>query len=163
MSVDPLNVQAGRRSAYVLGADREDSRKINMAASFEKILGQGLKVATGFTFIRQRDDNYRQMLDLLGGDYYVNLNQFAEQSYAYNSAMKQIDLDHPDQLIRVGDTYGYHFLSHFTKTFLQTTLSFSHRRINAFLTVRAGFDSYSKRKISIAEILYLSAECRSRL
>jgi hypothetical protein len=147
MSVDPLNVQAGRRSAYVLGADREDSRKINMAASFEKILGQGLKVATGFTFIRQRDDNYRQMLDLLGGDYYVNLNQFAEQSYAYNSAMKQIDLDHPDQLIRVGDTYGYHYLSSFTKTFLQTTISFSHKRIEAFITVRAGFDSYSRNGI----------------
>ena len=36
---------------------------------------------------------YKKLDDLLGGDYYVNIDQFAERDFASNQAMVQNDLD----------------------------------------------------------------------
>lgn len=144
LNTDTVNGVAGRRSAYVLGEDREVNKTYGLAASYQKELGEHFTLSGALSFTAQQTESYRKMLDLLGGDFYVNLNQFAEQVYVGNSALKQIDLNHPDQIIRVGDKYGYNYVSRFTKSFLSAQVHASYERFDFFIAGRMSYDAFGR-------------------
>lgn len=147
MHYDEVNGVAGYRSAYTLGIDREDVRKYMLAQSFRKKCSEHLKISAGFSFILQQSENYREMSDLLGGDYYVDLNPFAEQMYAGSASLKQADLNHPDRIIRVGDRYGYDYKSIFIKSFAWANIYYERNRYDFFVTAKFGYDQFSRQGI----------------
>jgi hypothetical protein len=144
LNMDTVNGMGGRRSVYVLGEDREVNHVYNLAANYQKKTNEHITLFGGLSFTAQQTENYRKMLDLLGGDFYVNLNQFAEQIYVGNSVLKQIDLNHPDQIIRVGDKYGYDYISRFIKSFLWAQVQASYRRFDVFIAGRMSYDAFER-------------------
>ena len=68
----------------------------------------------GLSYKWNRTENYKILDDLLGGDYYVNIDQFAERDYAAYPTMIQNDLDYylqngKAQTLKKGDKYGYDY------------------------------------------------------
>lgn len=49
------------------------------------------------------------MNDLLGGQFYVNVNQFAERDYPVDNVANQFDMDHPNRILHEGDKFGYDY------------------------------------------------------
>jgi hypothetical protein len=47
--------------------------------------------------------------DLLGGDFYVDVNQFAERDFAVSADATQNDLNNPNRILFVGDRFGYNY------------------------------------------------------
>lgn len=144
LNIDKVNGVEGRRAAYVLGEDRDVNHVYSLAGIYQKILQEHLTLNTGLSFVGQQTESYRKMLDLLGGDFYVNYNQFAERTYAGNNSMKQIDLNHPDQIIRVGDRYGHDYVSRFIKSFLWAQVQASYPRFDFFVAGRMGYDVFNR-------------------
>jgi hypothetical protein len=140
-----INNTSGLRSLYVIGEDRADTRKYDCAAQLLYAMDGHITINAGIYYSQQRTAYYRKMLDLLGGDYYVNLNQFAEQAYAGNSTFYQNDLNNPDAIIREGDKYSYHYLARFTKARVFGHAAFSYQRIDFFLAAGAGMTMYSRQ------------------
>lgn len=138
LNYQTVNGVAGKRSLYVVGEDCDAIRKYSIAADLQKVVNENLSFSGGFLFVSQQTESYKKMADLLGGDYYVNLNQFAERTYAGNSAFSQNDLNHPDGIIRVGDKYAYDYKATFRKTLAWGQLSFSYHKIDFFIAGRAG-------------------------
>ena len=60
----------------------------------------------GFFTNGNRNHYYQQLNDLLGGEFYVDLNQFAERDFPNDPNAAQNDLNNPNRIIRVGDKYG---------------------------------------------------------
>jgi hypothetical protein len=144
LNIDKVNGVEGRRSAYVLGEDRDVNRVYSLAATYQKVLHERFSLYSGLSFTAQQTESYRKMLDLLGGDFYVNLNQFAERTYAGNNSMKQIDLNHPDQIIRVGDKYGYDYVSRFIKSSLWAQVRASYTKFDLFVAGRMVYDAFGR-------------------
>jgi hypothetical protein len=99
----------GRRSVYVVGSDVEDLKKVLLNTRMEKRAGR-LALYGGLSVVAQQTVYYRELTDLLGGDFYLNLNQFADQQLVSDPRYRQYDLNTPDRLIREGDIYQYHYL-----------------------------------------------------
>jgi hypothetical protein len=135
---------SGRRSVYMVGEDRDDIKKYSFAANLQKVINEHINLATGLTVISQQTESYRKMLDLLGGDYYVNLNQFAEKAYPGNNSFNQNNLNNPDGIIKVGDKYSYDYKARFIKAFAWSQLVYSQKRMDLFITVRLCQESFQR-------------------
>ncbi|TAF96694.1 MAG: TonB-dependent receptor, partial [Bacteroidetes bacterium] len=76
---------------------------------FNTQLGSKTEFTAGATYQMQHNNYFKRMDDLLGGEFYVNLNQFAERDFPTNALAAQNNADRPNQIVRVGDKYGYDY------------------------------------------------------
>ena len=106
---------AGLRSRYIVGERRYDSQKTNLSTVAEKIFSNEFTLHAGVTIQRFQGDNYQVVDDLLGGDYYLNINQFAERDFAGDNEKIQFDLENPNRAIKQGEQYGYHYHSNINR------------------------------------------------
>lgn len=140
LNTDTLN---RHRSVYTLAADRADIQQYSIAAHLMK-KREHSTLHAGLNYEWQRTEYYRKMEDLLGGDYYVNLNQFAEQSYVGNTTFNQNDLNHPDRLVYTGDKYGYNYISRYNRATAWSQLRQEYERVSIFAAAHAQYHRFSR-------------------
>lgn len=144
LNIDNVNGVSGRRSLYLIGEDRDDSKRYSIAISLQKVINEHLTFHTGLASAMQHTESYRKAIDLLGGDFYVNLNQFAERTYAGNHSMNQNDLAHPDGIIRAGDKYSYDYYSRFIKGWAWIQALITYNKLDFFIAGRADIDAFQR-------------------
>ncbi len=105
----------GKRSNYVLGEYVTNMHKLNFTSTFNKRFSNKIDFAAGFNFQSQNDRNYKRINDLLGGQYFVDLSQFAIQSFPTNPSVAQPNLLEPNKVVKVGDQYSYDYDIHINK------------------------------------------------
>ena len=120
-NVNKLNFEDGeRRSKYAVQERRTDQRDLNFAMNFKWRPARWLTFTGGADAKVNRTEYYQKMDDLLGGDYFYNMDSFAERDYAAYPYMTQNDLAYymahgKAQKIRVGDKYGYDYYAQVRK------------------------------------------------
>ena len=120
-AVNKLNVEDGeRRSKYALQERRVDQQDLNFALNFKWRPSRIFTLTGGADAKVNRTEYYQKMDDLLGGEYFYNMDSFAERDYAAFPYMTQNDLDYwmkngSAQKIRVGDKYGYDYYANVRK------------------------------------------------
>jgi hypothetical protein len=84
-------------------------------------------LAGGLTYQYNNTHYYKQLKDLLGGDFYVNINTFAERDFPNNAVANQFDADNPNRILKVGDHYSYDYNNtiHKTQAWAQMTMKFN--------------------------------------
>ena len=136
-----------RRSKYAIEERRVDQNDINFNAHVKYQPNKVFAFAGGMTFRWNRTEYYKRMDDLLGGDYYMNIDQFAERDFAANPAMVQNDLDYylangSAQVLKVGDKYGYDYLAHVFDENLWATFDFNLGGFKANLALEGGINEF---------------------
>ena len=136
-----------RRSKYVLEERRVDQNDVNIAGSLKWDASKWLTITGGGSFKWNRTEYYKQIDDLLGGDYYVNIDSFAERDYASTPAMVQNDLDYylnngAAQVLKVGDKYGYDYYAHVRKMQMWGNAAFDLGGFKANLALSYGFEDF---------------------
>lgn len=118
----------GKRSLYVLQDWVTDNQKFNFNTVFNQTLGDHIALTAGVTYQYQKSRFYQEITDLLGGDFFVDLNQFAEREFPNNNNAAQNDLNNPNRIVRVGDQYGYDYFLNIRKGsgWLQSQFKFNH-------------------------------------
>lgn len=144
MNTQTINGTTGARSVYVIGDDVEQYNKYSAFINVKKKINDHLNMVGGFNAQFQMTGNYREMNNLLGGDYYVNLNQFAERTYIGNDIYNQNNVLNPNQIVKVGDKYNYHYNNLFTKGFIWAQSTFKYNKVDGFLAARGGFESFQR-------------------
>lgn len=147
MNVQTVNGVSGRRSVYLIGEDRDDIRKYMLNTTLQKVVGEHVKITGGIAGILQKTESYRKVYDLLGGDYYVNLNQFAERTYAGNNDYNQNDLNHPNGIVYKGDKYSYDYQSDFMRAYAWAQGELNYNKVDFFLAGRMGMEGFRRTGI----------------
>lgn len=134
----------GRRSVYVVSSYVDDIKKGMISSSLQQALSDRITLHAGLRFMDQRTETYRQLDDLLGGDYFVNLNQFALYNTQLGQDINQFDLNTPNRIIKEGDRYNFNYIQHFQKGwgYLQTVANYN--RVDFFISGMAGFNSFDR-------------------
>ncbi|RAJ75650.1 TonB-dependent receptor-like protein [Chitinophaga dinghuensis] len=118
----------GNMSRYILEDRVTYTKKANFNTVYNTTYGKNHEFTAGLTYNRQEDRNFERVNDLLGGDYFVNLNQFAERDFPGNTNVNQYDVDNPNRILKKGDEFGYNYTLTLNeaKAFAQTILKFDH-------------------------------------
>lgn len=90
-------------SLYYLYEDRVDDTQFSANSFINTKLNDNLNFNGGISFKNLRSKNYANMLDLLGGNGFVDLDQ-----YALGNA-QQNDLNNPNRTVVEGDTFQYNY------------------------------------------------------
>ena len=121
---DPLDEQIygpGRRSNYMVEERHTDQLDWNLAASFSHIFRDNSRINGGLSLRRNRTEYYSQVKDLLGGDYWADVDKFAERDFGSNTEAYQNNLDYYNKYghahaAKVGDKYSYDYYAHVLST-----------------------------------------------
>ena len=147
-AVNAMNSTAdGNRSKYVIEERRTDQQNLNFAANAKWSPVNCFTLAGGLSYKWNRTEYYKILDDLLGGDYYVNIDQFAERDYASSVTMYQNDLDYylkngKAQTLKQGDKYGYDYYANVRRAEAWVSGKFSKFGLDVALAGRIGYTKY---------------------
>jgi hypothetical protein len=105
---------SGLRSKYAVQNRRADQHDINLGATANALINDFLKIDGGVAYRWNRTEYFNEMLDLLGGDFWIDVDGFAERDFPQGDQI-QNDVRNPNRVIREGDKYGYNYYA-FTQT-----------------------------------------------
>ncbi len=129
-------------SNYVLQEQRKDPLKITFNTNIQTTLGDNTSIFGGVTYVKQKTHYFQELVDLLGGTFYLNRDKFAERDFPDDNNKLQYDLNNPDKIVRIGDDYGYNYdiNTSFAKAWGKALLSLN--KIDAYLALEISNTSF---------------------
>ena len=136
-----------RRSKYVVEERRVDQNDLHLTWSVKHSFNRHFTLTGGTTLRWNRTEYYKKLDDLLGGEYYTNIDSFAERDYASNPAMVQNDLDYymehgAAQNLKLGDKYGYDYYAYVFDETIWGNLTYNQGNFKANLALEGGYNEF---------------------
>jgi hypothetical protein len=122
------NTVTGNRSYYIQGERVTHSRRFIFNSVLNTRLNDHVDLTAGESY-QSTNNNYCQRIkDLLGGSFWVDINQFAQRDFPADEDAYQNDLNHPNRIVKTGDRYGYNYNIKIDKAAVwsQFVFKFSH-------------------------------------
>ena len=120
------------RSVYVLGSDHSNITSWMFNSYINSRLNDHMTLQGGISFNYSNSHYYRTMKDLLGGSYWLDIDNFSVRDFAGDQDKLQNDMLHPNRHITPGDIYGYNYNveSFKAKAWLQNEIVTNHWNVN---------------------------------
>jgi len=140
-------VQEGGRSKYVQEERRVDQQDLNFAFTFKARPSAWLTLNGGLNARVNRTEYYKTIADLLGGTYFVDVDNFAERDFATSPYKTQNDLNYylingAARELHVGDKYGYDYYAQVRNAEAWLTGKMVSGAFSATLGGRIGYESF---------------------
>ena len=100
------NTVTGNASKYIVAERHYDKMQTGAATYFKHEFQPNLIMAGGLALNVSRTHYYEKVDDLLGGDFYLDINKYAENQETNES---QVDLNTPNHVAKVGDIINYNY------------------------------------------------------
>lgn len=110
------NTVSGKMARYLVENRKIGKQSINFSSSYHGNLGKTILFDMGIMCSLQQSHYYKTVNDLLGADFFVNWNQFAENEIPVNANAIQFDIQRPNRILKKGDAFGYDYSMFHTKT-----------------------------------------------
>lgn len=139
---------ADGRSKYIQQSRRTDQNDLNLAVSTKWLAKSWLTLNAGANGRLNRTEFFETVNDLLGGAYFMNINNFAERDFAFSEAKIQYDLDywlnHGRQAEKVlrGGKYGYDYYAQVREANLWANGQFNFGSLKATVAGKVGINSF---------------------
>ena len=134
----------GRRSNYMVEERHTDQLDWNLAVNFSHLFRNNTKLNAGLSLRRNRTEYYSEVKDLLGGDYWADVDKFAQRDFASDPALYQNNLDYYNlyghaPTARKGDKYNYDYYAHVLKGGAWATYTFQLGKLGVVLGGELGY------------------------
>ena len=146
--VNRNNVENGQaRSKYIQEERHTDQRDLNFAGRFKWRAAPWFTLTGGLDGRMNRTEYYKKVADLLGGEYYVDIDSFAEREFGSSEARIQNDLDYylrtgTARILRQGDKFGYDYYAQVRKADGWLSGRFSFGNFSANLGGSVGYTAF---------------------
>ena len=141
------HMQSSGRSKYVQEERRTDQRDLNLAYTFKARPTYWLTLNGGLSARINRTEYYKVIADLLGGEYFIDVDNFAEREFASSQYKLQNDLEYyilngEARKLGLGDKYGYDYYAHVRNYGAWLSGKFTAGAFSATLGGRIGYESF---------------------
>ncbi|MBS1753183.1 MAG: TonB-dependent receptor [Ferruginibacter sp.] len=136
------NDVAGLRSHYVVEERIINTTKYNFNSTLNSTITENIIFTAGLTYQSQKNHYYKKLDDLLGGDFYVDINQFGERDFPTNPDAGQNDLNNPNRIVKVGDKLGYNYNLSISKGSVWMQGVFKFRKVDVFVATEHSYTSF---------------------
>ena len=103
MYIANQNTSTPGEAAYALTEQRNDDTTITANMLLNSSISNNISFNAGVNFRNLRSHNYAVVTDLLGADYFLNVDRF------FLGDNSQFDLNNPDKRVEEGGTVGYNY------------------------------------------------------
>ena len=123
-NTDKLN---GGESTTILYEDRTDDKLFTANTILSSQLSENIILNAGATYRKLKSENYQKVIDLLGGKFYNDVDQF------FTGDQSQPNLLEPNRQVVEGDRYGYNYILHADVIDAFTQFKFSYNKFDFYL------------------------------
>ena len=101
----------GNRSKYIVEEVRADPLRFGLNSVWTKAFAGETQLTIGGSAHKQRTHYFKTVDDLLGGDFWADIDQFADRDFN-DTLISQNDLTTTNKLVREGDVFGHDYNIH---------------------------------------------------
>lgn len=102
--VDPTGT-----AKYAVERRHNNLSELAFNSTYTNQLNKVTKLMAGVEAKTSKGIHYKTMDDLLGGNQWIDIDQFAERDFPDNPNIVQNDLQNPNRVIHTGDVFGYKY------------------------------------------------------
>ncbi len=135
----------GALSAYIVEEQHFDTDKFNANTTLHHVVNDRLNVQGGLNYSYENVHNFKVVDDLLGGEFYIDLDEFALRDFPDDLSLAQNDLQHPNRILKVGDRFGYNYDIVTQKTGGWAQAQYSLHRFDVFGAIEASSTSFFRK------------------
>lgn len=127
------NTVSGLRSKYIVEERRYDSKVLNFNTIYQHFLSDRITLNAGLGYQAYLGNYFKVVNDLLGGEFYLDIDRFAETDFPDDPGAKQNDLNIPNRILKEGDRFGYDYDPNIRKANAWAQGVFSTAKLDFFL------------------------------
>ncbi len=126
------------RSKYILSERHTDQRDLHLKVQLARVVNRFSNLNAGLNLRYNRSEYYNMVKDLLGGDYWLNVDNFAERDF---KAMSRNDISRGNENLVVGegDKYGYDYYAHVREAKIWATYAVNISRFEGYAALEGGY------------------------
>ncbi len=110
-----FNGTTGKWAKYIVSDRVIDNTRINFNTIYNTTINDQLSFQGGAGYQTLKADFYKEVSDLMGADFFVDITQYADLSNVNNPDVLQNDLNNPNRILREGDKYGYDYTANVSR------------------------------------------------
>ena len=129
------NTLIGKRSQYIVENRMNENSQFWFNTVYNKLINDDFKVTFGASHRRYKARHYKTLVDLLGGDYVVDIDKYAERDLS-EEGVAESDIRYPNHIVdEIGEVFGNDYYANVNKTQVwgQTTLDLG--KVNTFFSL----------------------------
>ncbi|MEE0864435.1 MAG: carboxypeptidase-like regulatory domain-containing protein [Alistipes sp.] len=143
---DVLAGYEGHRAYAMIEERHTDQLDYNFAAQLNHVFRDGSKFSAGVRARANRTEYYSMVKDLLGGDYWLDVDKFAERDFGSNDLAYQNNMAYyrehgKAQAVKEGDKYNYDYYAHVREGQLWATYGYKIAGFSANVGAEVGFSN----------------------
>lgn len=100
---------AGHAGYYNMEDRHNDQLFFSLNSTFNSQLERNTHFTAGIDLSTTKGMHYKKLADLLGANYFYDLDKYAEQDFGLNSVQEQNDVDNAGRKLQKGDKFGYNY------------------------------------------------------
>ena len=94
---------------YSVERRHNDLMETTLNSTYTNQMSKALKLTAGIQAKTSKGMHYKTMEDMLGGNKWIDIDQFAERDFPTNPDIIQNDLNNKNAVVKVGDIFGYNY------------------------------------------------------
>ncbi|MBN2893621.1 MAG: TonB-dependent receptor [Bacteroidales bacterium] len=130
----------GKMSQYIIEERRYDEFYGSFNTTLTKKFNDEMKLDFGLQHKQFVGKNFKVVNDLLGGDFWYDIDKYAEREPASTDESSQSNLEQPNHVVYENDIFGYNYNSNVQESKVWTQYTLDTRKFNFYLS---GYGSYT--------------------
>ncbi len=110
--INLLGNLTGKQANYIVEDRRMDHKQFDFNSHINHDVNEHIALSGGLEYQNYTANYYKTIDDLLGGKYWVDIDQFSQRDFETDTIKYQNDLRHPNRVVKQGDRFGYDYDLH---------------------------------------------------
>lgn len=140
--INYLSNLVGQSARYIVEERRKDNTQLNFHSFVNHELNNNISLSIGLMTMKSNTHYFKVINDLLGANYWLDVDQFAERDFPDNPLMMENDLNNPSRQVKVGDKFGYDYNMNYLDGTLWGLSQFKYNKIDFFIGLEATYTSF---------------------
>lgn len=132
----------GDQANYMIEDRRNDQNVLNLNVLLNKNIHKNAVLSGGLEGRIYTGKHFKTVDDLLGGQYWVDIDQFAERDFVGDSARYQNDLNNPNRIVKEGDIFGYNYHIRLNEVSVWAQQELSYEKFDVALSAKLGYTEF---------------------
>jgi hypothetical protein len=137
----------GRRAKYIVETRWNNLMAYGITSNYTKKINDNIDLASGVYLQSQNNHYYKTVNDLLGADFWVDVDRFASQ-VGVDPIIEQNDINHPNRIVKVGDKFEYDYFIRNNKATAFGQLDFSYDKFDYYAALELSATSFYREGIN---------------
>lgn len=137
----------GTNSVYAIQSDRVEDSKIMANSILTAKINENITLNARLNYLKLRSENFARMEDLLGGQGFLDVDFFAEESAFVTGIaqdLAQSDLRNPNRIVTEKERYKYNYKIDAETYDAFAQLQFKYKRLDFYLGGQIGQTNYQR-------------------